>query len=55
MIAHIDNISKSAPVSPKLGIEIDVERKNALRRLDVDGLTALLGRLRSERQWPHEE
>ena len=38
-----------------LGIEIDEERKNTLRRLDVDGLTALLGRLRSECQWPRED
>ena len=42
-------------VCEALGVELDDERKNALRRLDVDGLTALLGRLRSERQWPHEE
>ncbi len=38
-----------------LGVELDEERKDDLQRLDVDGLTALLGRLRSERQWPHEE
>ena len=37
------------------GVELDDERRNTLRRLDVDGLTALLGRLRSERQWPHED
>jgi hypothetical protein len=37
-----------------LGVEIDAARREALERLDVDGLTALLSELRRERRWPGE-